>query len=73
MEGWTFEDSQIGVYNTEQLLKLISIMDNDISVSLTKSGEKAISLKVSDSSSVMNYMLSDVSVINEPPNLKHIP
>ena len=73
MDGWTFEDSQIGVYNTEQLLKLIGVMDNDISVSLTKSGEKAISLKVNDSSSTMNYMLSDTSVINEPPNLKHIP
>ena len=55
MDGWTFEDSQIGVYNTEQLLKLIGVMDNDISVSLTKSGEKAISLKVNDSSSTMNY------------------
>lgn len=40
MDKWNFEDSDIGVYNTEQLLKLLTVMDDDVSVSLTKSGEK---------------------------------
>lgn len=67
------EDCEIGVYNTEQLSKLLSVLDDDINVSINKAGEKAISLKVSDAHSSVNYMLSDVSVINKPPQLKQIP
>ena len=40
---------------------------------LIKFGGKSISLKVSDAHSTINYMLSDVSVINKPPQLKQIP
>ena len=67
------EDCEIGVYNTEQLSKLLSVLDDDINVSINKAGEKAISLKVSDAHSSVNYMLSDVSVINKPPQLKQVP
>ena len=66
------EDCEIGVYNTEQFSKLLSVLDDDINVSINKAGGKSISLKVSDSQSV-NYMLSDVSVINKPPQMKQIP
>ena len=45
MDKWDFENSDIGIYNTEQFLKLLSVMDEDINVTLTKSGDKSISLK----------------------------
>ena len=73
MDKWDFEDANIGIYTTEQLLKLLSVLDDDINVSVTKSGDKAISMKVSDSVSSVNYMLSDPSIINEPPKLQNIP
>ena len=73
MDKWDFENSDIGIYNTEQLLKLLSVMDEDVNVSLSKAGDKSIALKVSDSFSSVNYMLSDTSIINEPPQLKNIP
>ena len=73
MDSWNFEDANIGVYTTEQLLKLLSVLDEDITVSLTKSEDKAISLKISDLLSSVNYMLSDPSIINEPPQLQNIP
>ena len=73
MDKWDFEDSDIGIYNTEQLIKLLSVVDEDITLSLTKAGDKAIALKVSDSTSSVNYMLTDTSIINEPPTLKSIP
>jgi len=73
MDKWSFEDSDIGIYNTEQLVKLLSVVDEDINLSLTKAGDKAIALKVSDSTSSVNYMLTDTSIINEPPSLKTIP
>ena len=73
MDKWDFEDSDIGIYNTEQLIKLLSVVDDDINLSLTKAGDKSIALKVSDSTSSVNYMLTDTSIINEPPTLKTIP
>tara|TARA_R100001163_G_C5059330_1_gene196029 strand:- start:1560 stop:2285 length:726 start_codon:yes stop_codon:yes gene_type:complete len=73
MDKWDFEDSDIGIYNTEQLIKLLSVVDEDINLSLTKSGDKSIALKVSDSTSSVNYMLTDTSIINEPPTLKNVP
>ena len=42
-------------------------------MNLTKAGDKAVSLKISDTKSDVNYMLSDLSVISSPPNLKSIP
>ena len=73
MDRWNFEDVNIGIYTTEQLLRLLSVLDEDINVSITKAGDKAISMKISDSSSSVNYMLSDPSIINEPPQLQNIP
>ena len=52
------EDCEIGVYNTEQFSKLLSVLDDDINVSINKAGGKSISLKVSDSHSSVNYMLN---------------
>ena len=73
MDKWNFEDANIGIYTTEQLLKLLSVLDEDIDVSVTKAGDKTISMKISDSASSVNYMLSDPSIINEPPQLQTIP
>ena len=67
MDKWQFEDSEVGIYSTEQLLKLLSVLDEDINVTINKAGDKSIALKVSDSSSSVNYMLSDTSIISKPP------
>jgi len=73
MNKGNFEDANIGIYTTEQLLKLLSVLDEDINITITKSGDKAISMKLSDSMSSVNYMLSDPSIIDEPPQLQTIP
>ena len=73
MSCWSFDKAYWGVYNTEQLVKLLSVLSDNISMNLTKAGDKAVSLKISDTKSDVNYMLSDLSVISSPPNLKSIP
>ena len=73
MSDWKCETAELGVYNTEQLIKLLSVVSDNISMNLAKAGDKVVSLKVSDSNSDVNYMLSDLSVINTPPNMKSIP
>ena len=73
MDKSQIEECEVGVYNTEQLSKLLGVLDDDINISVVKSGDKSIALKVSDAHSSVNYMLSDVTVINKPPQLKEIP
>jgi hypothetical protein len=73
MNSWSFKDSELGVYDTEQLSRLLGVLDDDVTLNLTQSGDKAIALEISDSYSKVNFMLSDKSVINQPPPLKGIP
>ena len=48
MTGWNFDEADLGVYNTEQLVKLLSVLSENISMNLTKAADKAVSLKISD-------------------------
>ena len=73
MNSWNFQDVELGVYDTEQLSRLLGVLDDDVSLNLTQSGDKAIALEISDQYSKVNFMLSDKSVINQPPPLKQLP
>jgi|TARA_B110000196_G_C21031091_1_gene607622 hypothetical protein len=65
----------LGVYNTPQLLALLSVVGNDIDFKLTKMGETYVSVDLIDKKygTISKYMLSDLSVIPTPPPLKNLP
>ena len=71
-DNFTFENTELGVYDTEQLSKLLGVLSDDVSYNVSKSGDKAIALEVNDQHSSVNFMLSDKSVINQPPPLKKL-
>ena len=73
MDNWTFDEAELGVYDTEQLSRLLGVLDDDVTLNLTQSGDKAISVEISDALSKVNFMLSDKSVINQPPPFKQLP
>ena len=73
MTNWSFQDVELGVYDTEQLRRLLGVLDDDVTLNLTQSGDKAIAVEISDALSKVNFMLSDKSVINQPPPLKQLP
>ena len=73
LNNYSITEADFGVYQTDALLKMLSVLDNDISVDLVKAEEKAISIDAKDSGAKVRYMLSDLSVINTPPQLKQIP
>ena len=73
LSKWKFEDADLGIYDTLQFSKLLDVLSDDITMKLNSSGDKAISLVVSDTDAKINYMLSDLSVINQPPALKQLP
>jgi hypothetical protein len=73
VDNFTFEDSELGIYQTDQLQKLLNVLTDDVTLTSKKFGDKAVSLKVSDNATSVEYVLSDLSIIPQPPNLKNIP
>ena len=61
------------MYQTDLLKGLLSVLGDDLSLSLTKYGDKVTSLKVKNGSVSVDYVLSDLSVIADPPPLKRLP
>ena len=66
---------ELGVYNTGQLSSLLSVLGDDVEVNLSQSGDKFISMEFEDTNrkTKSKYMLSDLSVIPTPPELKNLP
>ena len=52
---------------------LLSVLDGDVSMDIQEVGDKSVSLDVANGSTSINYVLSDLSIIPDPPSLKHIP
>ena len=73
VEKFPFEDAELGVYQTDQLKSLINVLGDDVSLDLTRFGDKAVSLKVKNGPVSVDYVLSDLSVISDPPAMKRLP
>ena len=65
--------SNIGVYNTDLLVKLLAVLGNDINFNVNLAQDKAFSLTLDDNSTTVNYMLADMAVIPPTPELKQLP
>ena len=68
-----FGKSELGGYNTETLTKLLGVLGDDIKPKVVTSDDKSISVSFNDGGASINFMLSDLSVISSPPNLKSVP
>lgn len=70
-----FEGSNItlGVYDTTKLTKMVSVLGDAVDFSIQDIEGKAVSLKFKDKSTSVNYMLADLSVIPNVPDLKQLP
>ena len=72
-DNFSFEECELGIYDTDQLQKLLGVLSDNIKMSLVKFGKKPLSLKVENENASVDYVLSDLSVIPEPPTIKKIP
>lgn len=73
MTGFDGTDSTLGVYDTTKLTKMLSVLGDGIEFSISDIDGKAVSLKFKDGSTAVNYMLADLSVIPNVPDLKQLP
>ena len=73
VEKFDFENAELGIYTTDQLQRLLSVLGEDVNMNLSTFGDKAVSLSVKNGIVSIDYTLSDLSVIPEPPKLKRLP
>ena len=62
-----------GVYDTTKLTKMLSVPGESVDFSINDIDGKVVSLKFKDNSTSVNYMLADLSVIPNVPDLKQLP
>jgi hypothetical protein len=73
MKDFDSSDATFGVYDTSKLTKMLSVLGNDVDFSINDIDGKPVSLKFKDGSTSVNYMLADLSVIPNVPDLKQLP
>lgn len=69
----TLEDCEIGIFNTNQLLKLLNITNEYIELKLEKQGNHFLKLHISDNQFDLSYNLSDLGLIQEPGVVPNLP
>ena len=73
VDNFQFDNGELGVYTTDQLIKLLGVLGEDVTMDVSRFGDKAVSLEVKNGVVSIDYTLSDLSVIPDPPSLKHVP
>jgi hypothetical protein len=73
MKDFDSSNAVFGVYDTTKLNKMLSVLGNNIDFSINDVDGKPVSLKFKDGSISVNYMLADLSVIPNVPDLKQLP
>jgi len=68
-----FQDTVLGVYSTNLLSRLLSVVDGNLDMKLLTIDEKPIALKITSGYSEVSYALADLSVFPTPPDLKSLP
>lgn len=56
------EDCEVGIYETSKLIKMLSVMSDEVGLSLNKKDDKITSVNISDTTTVAQF-ITDLSVI----------
>ena len=66
-------DIELGIINTDQLTRMLSILDNDIIVDIRKQQGTPVALDISDNKTSLGYVLGQLDIIPNPGKLKMVP
>jgi hypothetical protein len=73
LNEFNFNDATFGVYDTSKLTKILGVLGESVDFEISDVDGKPVSLKFKDGSTSVNYMLADLSVIPNVPDLKKLP
>lgn len=65
--------NDLGVFATPQLVKMLSAVSEDLNVKVNNINETAVNVGIQDKDVNMTFMLADLSVIRQVPDLKNTP
>ena len=66
-------DHELGVYATPGLVKMLTAVSDDLDVKVNDVDGTAVSIDMKDKDVNMKFMLADLSVIRQVPDLKQLP
>jgi hypothetical protein len=66
-------NNELGVYATPALVKMLSAVGDDLDVNVNAVDKTAVSVSIKDKDVNMTFMLADLSVIRQVPDLKNTP
>ena len=66
-------NAELGVYATSQLIKMLSAIDEKMELTFGEVDKKIYAMNFKDLGTNVTYMLADLSVIRQVPNLKTLP
>jgi len=73
MTEFDFPKSELGVYDTTKLTKMLAVLGDSVDFTISDIEGRPVSLKFKDGSTAIDYMLADLSVIPNVPDLKKLP
>tara|TARA_B100001778_G_C18588342_1_gene630989 strand:+ start:216 stop:926 length:711 start_codon:yes stop_codon:yes gene_type:complete len=73
LNNFDLDACEVGIYNTTQLQKMVSVLGSNVDINLKKVEDRAIAVHMTDSEVSLNYMLADLDIIPKAPKLKQIP
>lgn len=71
--NFELDDATIGIYQTAQLVKLLGALDSEIDLNIKQIDGKSVTMNVKDTDTQVNFILSDLSVIEDAPTLQSLP
>jgi len=71
--GIGFSEGEYCIYTTSQLKRLLSVLDTNINVLVCCRKERNYSLGMTDDATMLEYILSEESIIPKPPKLRQTP
>ena len=75
LKDFDYDDDilECGIFDTSRILKMISVLDNPITINFLKTDNIPHTLKLKDKNTKIEYMLAELSVIPNVVNIQHIP
>lgn len=63
LKDFDYDDFEIGIYGTTDLLNLITPLQDEIKIELIKKEDKYTSIRIGDDSVVIDYVVTPINVI----------
>lgn len=73
LHNFDFEDAEIGIMETSNLVKLLSVLEDEVEMNILEKNGKNVSLKIEDNRTSLNYVLANLAIIPKVPGIKQLP